>query len=292
MSENNTEIQSSKPFRAMPNILTSIVSGLLYFGLFLFTQYVITFILMMKYGIDKVAEDTANGVPFDADALTHYMETKIYENINLTFLLYVSLLVIVLIIFFTIRKKSFWKETQVLPFPAKDIPGILVLTVGLFFFLNAFLNLMPESWIADYSDSSSFVTEGSLLLSLIAKGLCAPISEELTFRGLMLSRFNKALPKWVGILLSSVIFGLVHGQILWFVYATILGIILCLIAIRTNSILSTMIIHSLFNLGGILISYAEVPLTPPIVITALVLGAILIAIGFYLIHRKETNAAQ
>jgi hypothetical protein len=207
------------------------------------------------------------------------------------FILYVSLFVFILIVFFAIRKKSFWKETRIVPFPAKYIPAVLVLSVGLFFFLNAILNLMPQSWIADYSESSSFITEGALWVSLITKGLLAPLSEELTFRGLMLSRFNRALPKWVGILISSVLFGLVHGQALWFFYAMVLGIILCLIAIRTNSILSTFIIHSLFNLGGVFISYVELPITLPIIIAAIIVGTILLALGFCLLYHKKTVAA-
>ena len=291
LSENIKEIPNREPNQAKPNILLSLVSGLMYFGLFFFAQYAITFVLMIYYGTAKVAEDAANGVSFNAEELTAYLEALIYEKINLVFILYVSLFVFILIVFFAIRKKSFWKETRIVPFPAKYIPAVLVLSVGLFFFLNAILNLMPQSWIADYSESASFITEGALWVSLITKGLLAPLSEELTFRGLMLSRFNRALPKWVGILISSVLFGLVHGQALWFFYAMVLGMILCLIAIRTKSILSTFLIHSLFNLGGVFISYVEFPITLPIIIAAVILGVILLAIGFYLTYGRKTIAA-
>ena len=289
--ENTAEYQTGAP-TTKPNILLQLVKGFLYFCLFLFSQYVITFILMMYYGAAKVAEDAANDVPFDTAALTDYMETRLYENINLLFILYVSLFVIILILFFAIRKKSFWKETRMVAFPVKYIPGILVLSAGLFFFINSVLNLMPQSWLADYSESSSFIAEGSLLLSLFTKGLLAPISEELTFRGLMLSRFNKAMPKWLGILISSVVFGLIHGQALWFCYALLIGVVFCLVAIRTGSILSSMMLHILFNIGGVLLSYTDIPITLPLLVTALILGAALTGIGLFLIYRKDDTLGQ
>jgi len=77
--------------------------------------------------------------------------------------------------------------------------------------------------------------------------LLAPISEELFFRAFLVPR--------IGILFSSVAFGLVHvayGSMMEILGATLIGIILALIFKLSRSITPCLLIHIIYNLISIL----------------------------------------
>ncbi|CEP80428.1 type II CAAX endopeptidase family protein [Paraclostridium sordellii] len=72
-----------------------------------------------------------------------------------------------------------------------------------------------------------------------------PIVEELLFRGLILSILSYSFPKKYAIIISSILFGLIHSMIspINVIVTIFIGIIYCIIVFRTKSILPTMAIH-------------------------------------------------
>ncbi len=266
------------------NPYLQLIKGLAYFLFFLAAQVIATFVLMIYYGIQKSMEYMAAGShPAEhAWEVSEYMQSKAMGNTNGLFLINALFLFLPLLIWFAIRKKNFFVETRMRKFSPKLLPILLLITLGIGLFANSTLNLLPTSWMASYSQDSSFAGEGTLIGSLVAQAIIAPLTEEITFRGLMLSRFNKGLPAWIGIVISSGLFGVMHGNPLWFVYAALLGAVLCLIANRTNSILSTIMIHALFNTLATVLVYAgfEFP-GKPILAIVCVVGAGILGVSLY-----------
>lgn len=91
-----------------------------------------------------------------------------------------------------------------------------------------------------------------------------PIVEEILFRGLILSILSKAFSKNASIIISSVLFGFIHIMLspINVIGTIFIGIIYCIIVIRTNSILPTIFMHYIqginlyqliLGLGGICI---------------------------------------
>ncbi len=80
------------------------------------------------------------------------------------------------------------------------------------------------------------------------------ILEESFYRGAVFSSYREANP-WKAVLLSGFLFGLMHGNINQFCYATVMGIIFALTIEATGSILSTMIIHFTTNFISITSMY-------------------------------------
>lgn len=262
-----------------------------YFLLFFAVQYFTAFVFSIYFGLQKTSSDRMNGIPINAEWISQYIQNQLMENMNYLLAFYSALFVIILLLFFAIRKKNFFEETRLRKFPVKTLPGVLILVPGMLLFINGCLNLIPVSWLTDFIESSSFISKGSFAFSMVTQGVIAPLIEELVFRGLMLSRLNAAFPKWFGIIVSSILFGAAHGTPVWFVFAMFIGVILCLIANKTNSIFSTFIIHALYNCGGTFFSYAKIEeLTMPILICAVLIGAVLTATGLFLIRRHSTVA--
>lgn len=89
--------------------------------------------------------------------------------------------------------------------------------------------------------------------------ILAPIFEEIIFRGIIQrGLINKGWEPWKAILLSAMIFGLVHGNPWQFVGAVLLGCVLGLVYYKTKSLLLPMLLHAFNNLCScLLIIYSK-----------------------------------
>lgn len=274
-----------------PKVILQLIKGFCYFGLFFASQIAAMLILMIYYAAKKVQEWQQLGQPIDRNVLSDYMLQMVQENSNGLLLIYALLLVLFLVIFFAIRKKNLFEETQIRKFSIKLLPSLLILSVGLILMVNGILNLLPASLLQGYSEASEFLGEGTFVMSLLTQALLAPLTEELTFRGLMLSRFRKAMPLWIAIAISSVTFGAVHGHPVWFVYAALMGCFFCVVYSRTGSILCTILIHALFNAFGTVMSYVPEGVGIPfaVIILSVILGIPITVIGFLMLFRQTAH---
>lgn len=89
--------------------------------------------------------------------------------------------------------------------------------------------------------------------------LCAPVSEELLFRKLLIDRTIKYGEK-VSILFSGFIFGLFHGNLNQFAYAFTLGIFFGFIYVKTGKLIYTITMHMIVNFLSSVILFVLEPL--------------------------------
>lgn len=87
-------------------------------------------------------------------------------------------------------------------------------------------------------------------LNLIAVCVLVPFVEELTFRGILLGELLRKTNPQIAIILSSLIFGLMHGLSVQIGYALISGIIIGIVYYTTHSMWATVILHGVFNFFG------------------------------------------
>lgn len=73
------------------------------------------------------------------------------------------------------------------------------------------------------------------------------ICEELAFRGFLLSGFRKSLGDWPAIVVSSLFFGVTHGMLQQSIFATLVGLVIGVIAVRTGSLLPAIAFHMTNN---------------------------------------------
>lgn len=106
---------------------------------------------------------------------------------------------------------------------------------------------IPQELMNSYAEMASLITDGNMVISFISAGIIGPIAEEIIFRGLMFTRFKSGMPVWLAAVLSSLIFGLMHGHIVWSTYAFILGLVFCWFFSVTKSLWGSIILHLSFN---------------------------------------------
>ena len=119
--------------------------------------------------------------------------------------------------------------------------------------LNAFVGMCLEyllfdaSLLEQYGESIAAVFDGPALIALVTAVLAAPVVEELVFRGVLLSALQKGLNTWLAVLVSSGLFALAHGNPIQMGYAFVLGVILCVVRLRSRSLWSAVALHFAVN---------------------------------------------
>ncbi|WP_299484520.1 CPBP family intramembrane glutamic endopeptidase [Acaryochloris sp. IP29b_bin.137] len=93
------------------------------------------------------------------------------------------------------------------------------------------------------------VTAG--LLFIMVAGL-APFFEEILFRGFFLTSLTRYLPMWGSIGLSGIVFAIAHLNLADILPLTVLGCVLGVVYSRSRNLLSSMLLHSLWNSGSFL----------------------------------------
>ncbi len=134
-----------------------------------------------------------------------------------------------------------------------DRPGLTLFWVALF----TLGTLEPFQWMEEQmpfqlpdSFAQLFNSMMRQPLGFLAIGILGPIAEEMVFRGGVLRQllviFRNRSP-WVAISVSALIFGAVHGNLPQFIHATMLGLIIGWLYVRTGSILPGLVLHWVNN---------------------------------------------
>ncbi len=102
---------------------------------------------------------------------------------------------------------------------------------------------MPENTLESMTAAAPFWA------NLLFVGILAPIMEEIFFRKLVIDRLRR-YGEIFALLVSGVIFGLVHGNFYQFFYAAAMGILFGYVYLRTGRLRYTVILHLAINLVG------------------------------------------
>lgn len=135
--------------------------------------------------------------------------------------------------------------------PKQEILALAGLGFALNCFIGGAINLLPVDAVvaADYMEMSAAPVKGvHPFLAFFVIAFVAPVVEEAFFRGTLLRRLKAEINPFYALILVSLVFGLMHGQILWICYASVLGLVLGLIYLLYDSIYPSMIVHISFNL--------------------------------------------
>lgn len=118
-------------------------------------------------------------------------------------------------------------------------------------FLNMVSMLFVENAVADVMPS---VLKMGLIPGLVFMALMPAVVEETIFRGMLYNTYSKYRPV-AGILLSAVLFGLMHMNFNQMPYAIYLGIIMAIMMEVCDSILVPMVIHFTMNGSSTILAF-------------------------------------
>ncbi|GHV41720.1 hypothetical protein FACS189490_09170 [Clostridia bacterium] len=284
----------------MKNALKFIWGILCYPLWYILFQVVVSVLFTLWAIIALVVEKTAAGEPLtDILELT---ETTLNVVLDKTlWIMLVSAVIVFGIMFLKLRKR--WKTDDFFSAKTLNIRNVLLscsFGVAASFTISGLLTAIDiYSLVPEYEQLMEVTTGGdNVLLNAAAVGLLGPFLEEVIFRGVIFSRVREKSGKtWVAVAVSSLLFGLIHMNLVQGVYAALLGVFLALIFVLTKSLWAAIITHMAVNLTSVIIgalqsgevafvtSEADASFFAPIIM-ALVCG-IIASLAFWFLYKKR-----
>ncbi|XP_051137738.1 uncharacterized protein LOC127255971 isoform X2 [Andrographis paniculata] len=111
------------------------------------------------------------------------------------------------------------------------------------------LPILPSTPVTLSSVEQSIMARDPIAMALYALVLvvCAPLWEEIVFRGFLLPSLTKYMPVWCSILVSSFAFALAHFNVQRMLPLIFLGVVMGGSYARSRNLLPSMLLHSLWN---------------------------------------------
>lgn len=185
-----------------------------------------------------------------------YMNRYVYESSSYGTALAMPLVVLGVWICSLIQKTKLTEFVACRKFPV--VPNLLAFVVG-------FSVCVPVSYIVSYtflkdlSPDTNAIMEGMfastpLWMLILATAVCAPIMEELTFRGFVYTKLQTGIEPLLGrhgyvftIIIQGLLFGAFHMNLQQFIYASALGFLFGWMRHHTKSIWPGIFAHIGFN---------------------------------------------
>lgn len=164
--------------------------------------------------------------------------------------------------FIIAAKSANEKVSELIPFKRSEKATALpYFLIGISFctFANlsvAFAGSFFEGMGIEYSVASSPLPKGTVgfILYLISTAVIPALVEEFACRGIIFGLL-KPLGEGFAVIVSAIIFGIVHGNFEQIPFTFLVGLVLGLIRLKTDSVFIAMAVHGFNNLISVVLSY-------------------------------------
>ncbi len=121
--------------------------------------------------------------------------------------------------------------------------GIIGALIGIFY-----TDVVSEFFDLPNDMEDVFLNMSNTQMGALAIGVIGPVVEELIFREAILGYMLKSdVNKWVAIIASALVFGIIHANLAQIPFAIVIGIIFGIIYYKTGNIVITSILHIVNN---------------------------------------------
>lgn len=120
-----------------------------------------------------------------------------------------------------------------------------------------------------------------LLHTLLLFALLPALCEELLYRGVLAPTLAQRIGFWPGLLVSSLLFGLLHFNLSRLLPTALLGMAAGYVRLRSGSLWPAMLLHFLYN-ASLLVAATRLPSMSPLVVTS---SVVVTTIAVYFAHK-------
>lgn len=165
---------------------------------------------------------------------------------------------------------------------------LLLIGIGASFSLTynlILLNINKIIYFTNIFDHSDI----NLLSTLLATSIIGPIIEELIFRNIVYEKFKKVYKPLTSIIITGLLFGIFHGNMIQFIYVFLFNFILIFVYEKYKSIYAPIIVHisanSILLLYLRFIDYSNIYVS----VSSLLISVIFLIIFYYLMNKDKSN---
>lgn len=219
------------------------------------------------------------------------MEAFLAEKTSLISIVHNALIILCLLLYR--RKNAVAKEELPFkPLSLKEMAICLCSGICFAFVVSMALSLLPipETTMTQYSSAVTQSTSGAPLEKLLSVVIFAPIAEELLFRGAIYGSFKRTSRRFIAIAASCALFGLMHQDPVWIIYAFLMGLGLTLTLDAYGTLLAPILLHMAFNFTGSFITPA-IKIIPIYMLFLMAIGCILF-IRHAMVLSRNSHAHQ
>ena len=180
---------------------------------------------------------------------------EVVLNTVTTALAYIITIALVVLIPWWVKKKKTtledvsldrlpsWTEIWITP------PGFVVYLI-----ISGLLIWLATSYLPGF-DASQVQEVGfdnlnqnyEFVLAFLALVVAVPVAEEVLFRGYLFGKLKKIVPVWLAIAVTSLVFGVLHGNLNVIIDTVALSVVLCVLRQITGTIWPSILLHMLKN---------------------------------------------
>lgn len=139
------------------------------------------------------------------------------------------------------ERKNKWKPWQIAV--AALVAAVISTALNSLILISPLPEIFPGYYVAA---GMSFMGQSPIIL-ILATVILGPIAEELIFRGLTYDRLRHYVSIPAAIIISALMFGAYHANVIQFIYASIMGILLAFYYEKSGSILAPVVAHMVMN---------------------------------------------
>lgn len=273
----------------MKRTFSSLGKAAIYFLILFLLQLIVPFVYAFAAIIVDLPTLLSSPDPFGAvsDLL---VQTMLHDMGPILLLSNIAVIAVYLLTA-PMRRRSLRSHLHLHPMDPRAILPLLLLGICANLGLSLLLELapFPQSWWDSYTESASMVPSELSFLAVLCTSIIAPIAEELCFRGLMYTRLRNGMPAIVAALISSMVFGAVHGTWIWFFFAFPLGLLMTWLFCRFDSLWASILFHISFNGVNFLLHLVPEASFYPVSIAGLLLTAALCILLARMTRPKATS---
>ncbi len=215
---------------------------------FLFIQLGASFVLMFVLLVIGVVGNMMNKI----DDIQSFFTAQLSDTSTLLITSQVAIFIPTLVYLFAFKG---WKNVPFKFLGPVKILLLILLTLCIYPVVN-FVAVLSMLFVKEVIGNATddIVNTQPFTIGLLMMALMPAIGEELFCRGILYGSYRK-VNRGRGILLSAIMFGFLHGNFNQFIYTVLMGIIFALTVEVTDSILSSMIMHFIFNGTTVVVMY-------------------------------------
>ncbi len=133
------------------------------------------------------------------------------------------------------------------------------------------------------------ITSASVWMQILTAVILAPICEELLFRGIIYKRVEYSYGFWPAAIVSSLLFGAMHGNVSQFIYASALGMLFAFAYRKSGKLWVCILMHLTANAASLVFESVFVLFDNYAVAETIqiVLGAVLLIAGLIMMIKRS-----
>ncbi len=157
--------------------------------------------------------------------------------------------IVVMVIVIKLFKQNIAKRLKLSKVNIKTVFTVIIIALAFNIIFQSVQFLFPLSIREElFSEMDSELGDMLSVVGFIATVIVAPIAEEILFRGLILGELTKCFNVHIAIVLQAVLFGIMHGNIIWATIAFLSAVLYGYFIKKYESIFTSILGHMSVNL--------------------------------------------